>query len=168
MFKLSDSYSAVYKWFDYLKMNGHYIIGYIIMPNHVHAIIAFNETEKSINSIISNGKRFIAYAVVDNLKQQQQHPVLTQLQSMVNNTQKKANKKHEVFESSFDWKEFRALSFIQQKLDYIHMNACKGENPLVESPEKYVHSSAKLYITGEQGLYAVTSFMEVVDKSLTG
>ena len=168
LFKLSDSYDAVYKWFDYLKLNGHYIIGYIIMPNHVHAVIAFNNADKSINSIMGNGKRFIAYAIVDKLKAQQQHSILAQLQSMVNNTQKKANKKHEIFEPSFDWKECRTFSFIQQKLDYIHMNACKGEHPLTEAPEKYMHSSAKFYITGEQGLYHVTNFMELIDKSLTG
>ncbi len=48
------------------------------------------------------------------------------------------------------------------------MNACKGEHPLTEVPEKHIHSSAKFYITGEQGLYHVTSFMELMDKSLTG
>jgi len=31
----------------------------------------------------------------------------------------------------------------------------------MESPEQYVHSSTKYYFTGEQGIYAVTNFMEL-------
>ena len=40
------------------------------MPSHAHAIIAFSNTGKSINTIVSNVKRFIAYDLVDRLQQQ--------------------------------------------------------------------------------------------------
>lgn len=56
LFSLCNAYQVVYNWFDYLKSERHYIIAYIIMPNHVHAIIAFSNTNKSINTIIANGK----------------------------------------------------------------------------------------------------------------
>ena len=87
-----------------LKKGGHYIIGYTIMPNHVHAIIAFHNTGKTINSIIGNGKRFIAYDLVAELKKREQHTVLKQLEEWVNKTQQSDNKQHEIFEPSFDWK----------------------------------------------------------------
>jgi REP element-mobilizing transposase RayT len=77
-----------YKWFDHLKEKGHYIIGYVIMPNHAHAIIAFHNTGKTINSIVGNGKRFIAYSIIDNLEKLQQQNLLLQLQRKVNATQK--------------------------------------------------------------------------------
>lgn len=38
------------------------------MPNHVHAIIAFHNKGKLINSVIANGKRFMAYDLVKHLK----------------------------------------------------------------------------------------------------
>jgi hypothetical protein len=41
LFRIAHSYDAVYKWFNYLKLNYHYIAGYVIMPNHLHALIAF-------------------------------------------------------------------------------------------------------------------------------
>jgi REP element-mobilizing transposase RayT len=41
LFELTDSYDAVYKWFDYLYSNGASVIGYVIMPNHIHALIHF-------------------------------------------------------------------------------------------------------------------------------
>lgn len=48
LFEITNGYDAVYKWFDYLKQKGHYIIGYVIMPNHLHALIAFSKTDQSI------------------------------------------------------------------------------------------------------------------------
>ena len=59
-----NGYDIVYSWFDHLKSKGHYINGYVIMPNHVHALFSFIETDQSINTIIGNGKRFMAYEIV--------------------------------------------------------------------------------------------------------
>jgi len=56
LFTLCNAYDAVYKWFDYLKSQKHYIIGYVIMPNHVHAVVAFSNGGKRINTIVGNGK----------------------------------------------------------------------------------------------------------------
>ena len=169
LFKLCNAYDAVYKWFDSLKEPGHYIIGYAPaafgVPGHVHAIIAFSNTGKTINSIVSNGKRFIAYDLIMKLTEQNQHLILQELASSLNNTQKKEGKLHNVFETSFDRKECRTKMFIQQKLDYIHFNPCKAR--MVALPEQYEHSSAKFYLTGEHGIYPVTSFMGLRDIDLT-
>lgn len=75
LFKLVDAYDVVYNWFDYLKKKGHYIISYVIMPDHLHAIIAFSNKGKSINTIVGNGKRFMAYELVKRLKEQEQTPL---------------------------------------------------------------------------------------------
>ncbi len=170
------------------------------MPNHVHAIIAFNlnnvcfficqiefaikiqvhiqnsyssfhNTGKTINSIVGNGKRFMAYDLVTALEHQHQTQILNQLKEWVNKTQQSDNKQHEVFEPSFDWKECRTEKFIVQKLNYpprrtgIHNNPCVAG--LCILPEEYRHSSAKFYITGDQGICTVTSFMELHDIDLT-
>src|SRR3989442_576806 len=68
LFAITEGYKFVYKWFDILVKHGHYITGYVIMPGHLHAIIAFPNTGKTINSIIGNGKRFLAYDLVTTLK----------------------------------------------------------------------------------------------------
>ena len=75
----TNSYYLVYKWFDVLKQNGHFINGYVIMPNHIHALIGFRKTDQSINTIIGTGKRFIAYEIVHRLKNQQEENLLEQL-----------------------------------------------------------------------------------------
>ncbi len=56
LFETTNTYGAVYRWFDYLKQQGHFIIGYVIIPNHLHAVIAFSHTEKSINTILAMAK----------------------------------------------------------------------------------------------------------------
>ena len=49
------------------------------MPNHVHALIAFRNTGQSINTIVGNGKRFIAYEIINRLKELKEEKLLHQL-----------------------------------------------------------------------------------------
>ena len=166
LIELSQSFDAVYNWFDILKKKGHFIIGYVIMPNHVHAIIAFVNTDISINKIIGNGKRFMAYEIVGKLQKQKQTELLNQLSSLVNQTDRKRNKQHEVFEPSFDWKHCLSDDFIRKKLDYIHNNPCRGKWLLAKSPIEYVHSSARFYALGKQGVYDITSYSDLGNVNL--
>ena len=114
-----DGYNIVYKWFDYLKAQGHFINAFVIMPNHVHAVISFTETEQSINNIIGNGKRFMAYDIIKRLKENNEVELLNLLADAVEPKRKASNKKHEVWELSFDWKHCSSDKFVQQKMDYI-------------------------------------------------
>ena len=77
----TDSYDLVYGWFDYLKKQNHRIAGYVIMPNHLHVLIDFAATVKSINAIIGNGKRFMAYEIIKRLQQAGKTDVLLMLQN---------------------------------------------------------------------------------------
>ena len=75
------------------------------MPNHVHALISFIETKQIINTIIGNGKRFMAYEIIERLKTANELHLLNQLSAAVEQKRRENNKKHEVWELSFDWKE---------------------------------------------------------------
>ena len=141
-----DGYDIVYKWFDHLKGKGHFINGYVIMPNHVHALISFKNTYQSINTIIGNGKRFMAYEIIDRLTNKNEMDLLKILSENVEKSGRAKNKLHEVWEISFDWKECRSPEFIIQKL--------------------HLHSSAKYYIENKERYYAITNFMEMEDINL--
>jgi len=167
LFSKLNGYDIVYKWFDHLKSKGHLMIGYVIMPDHLHALIAFRNSSQTINTIVGNGKRFMAYEIIDRLKKMDDSDALTKMKGWVNDTDKKRNKKHEVFEPSFDWKECDSQKLIDQKLYYIHMNPCKAEPRLTADPWKYEHSSAKYYYEHQQGVCSVCSFMELEDVDLT-
>ena len=164
LFTITGAYDAVYKWFDFLKKNGHYIVSYVIMPSHVHAVIAFSTSKASINTLVANGKRFIAYELVKRLMLNGSDELLRQMASWVNKNDQRHNKLHEVFEPSFDRKECYSMKFLIQKVNYIHLNPCKSR--LTKMPEDYPHSSARYYFTGVQGLYPVITYMELEDIDL--
>jgi REP element-mobilizing transposase RayT len=167
LFEITQGYDIVYGWFDHLKLKGHFICGYVIMPNHLHALIAFRNTGQSINTIIGNGKRFMAYEIIERLKQRNEVGALNKLATCVKETDRSKGQLHEVFEPSFDWKECFKPAFISQKLNYIHENPCRGTWNLAINPQEYKNSSARFYILGQHGKYEITSYTELADIDLT-
>ena len=153
--------------FDHLKSKGHFINGYVIMPNHLHALIAFSNTSQSINTIVGNGKRFMAYEIIKRLERQKETELLQRLNLSVEAKDRERNKKHEVWEDSFDWKECRTHKFMKQKIDYMHDNPCRGKWNLVTGVTEYIHSSARFYLCDEQGAYPIMNFRELDDIDLT-
>jgi len=161
-----NGYDIVYNWFDYLKNNGHYIIGYVIMPNHIHVMIGFTKAKQSINTIIGNGKRFMAYEIIKRLEENHEEEILNQLSESIALSRKQNNKLHNVWELSFDWKHCESEKFINQKPDYYHINPVKGVWHLCESPVDYKHSSAQYYLQNKQGEFEVTSYAVVLEIGL--
>jgi hypothetical protein len=84
----TNSYQAVYKWFNILNSNAHAILGYVIMPNHAHLILYFAEYAQSLNTVVGNGKRFIGYEIVSRLKNHNETALLQQLRQVFSLTTK--------------------------------------------------------------------------------
>ena len=125
------------------------------MPNHLNALIDFGTSEKNINTIVSDGKRFMAYRIIERLRKQNRTEILLQLAEAVINSDRNKGKIHKVFERSFDCKEITSDHFFLQKLSYMHNNPCSGVWDIVKNPVDYEHSSAKFNISGEQGVYLI-------------
>ena len=52
LFSITNSFDLVYKWFDYLKNNSAIkVAAFTIMPNHVHAILFFPDTNYNLNQL---------------------------------------------------------------------------------------------------------------------
>jgi hypothetical protein len=49
------------------------------MPNHLPVLLGIRASEKSINTLVSNGKRFTAYELVGRLQQQGHYNILDRL-----------------------------------------------------------------------------------------
>ena len=127
LFEIANIYQAVFNWFDALKRGGNNIAAFVIMPNHIHALIHIANTSKSVNQYASNGKRFMAYEIVQKLEEANSEQLLTRLKNGVNDTQKKSGKLHQVFEPSFECKVCTTNAFTLQKLNYIHLNPVSGK-----------------------------------------
>jgi REP element-mobilizing transposase RayT len=46
LFSMTECYDTIYKWFNNLKNKGHYINGYVIMPNHLHLLLSIKFQKK--------------------------------------------------------------------------------------------------------------------------
>jgi REP element-mobilizing transposase RayT len=160
----TNSYDLVYKWFDYLKTQGHEIVGYVIMPNHVHAMVDFSTSTKKLNTVIGDGKRFIAYDIIKRLKEKGEVATLSLLEKAVQSKDKANGHLHEVWKESFNWKYCETAKFAYQKLLYIHNNPCSGKWNLASDITKYEHSSARYYISGKHAAYTVKDVEEVLSK----
>ena len=162
LFSITDSYDLVYKWFDSLISKKHQIAGYVIMPNHLHAIIALNNSIQSLNTIISNGKRFMAYDIVARLKKQNNVMMLSELSKGITIPEKRKGQLHKVFKSSFDVKICETYEFICQKLTYMHNNPCNKKWMLVDEPINYKHSSMRFYTEDiENKISKLTHYKEI-------
>ena len=161
LIQLTNAYDLIYNWFDHLKQQGNEIIAYVIMPNHIHLMLAYKDTGKSLNTLIGTGKRFITYETITRLKANKNTEILHKLQTATNNSDVKKQKKYAVFKNSFDALHCYTQKFILQKINYIHSNPCSKKWMLADDITQYPHSSAKYYETGEQSIYPVTSWMQL-------
>src|SRR5689334_21054062 len=99
LIELADAYDAVYNWFDIMKAKGNHIFGYVIMPNHIHFILHYI-CSSSLNMMIGNGKRFLAYDMIKRLENKKQEKLVRVLELAVTYKDRQRNKKHEVWKTS--------------------------------------------------------------------
>jgi len=107
---------------------------------------------KSLNIVIGNAKRFIAYEIIKRLEADKNVLLLQELFDSVKKGERKKGQRHKVFEDSFDAKECYSNEFVFQKLDYIHRNPVSkkwsrkfsGVNDFTDYP----YSSASFYEKG--------------------
>lgn len=160
LIEMTNSYDLIYNWFDHLTTEGHIITCYVIMPNHLHMLLAY-KGGKPLNTLVANGKRFIAYEIIDRLQLSGKQEVLKTLRDKRSSAEIKAGKLHRVFEPSFDALHCYSLKVINQKLHYIHNNPCSKKWTLSPDPVSYQHSSAVFYETGKQSVYKVVNWMDL-------
>jgi REP element-mobilizing transposase RayT len=138
-------------------------VGFVIMPNHLHLLVYLGGSDHIINTVLANGKRFMAYEIVKRLEKIDRDDLLFILAGKVTAEERKRKKKHRVFEISSDIKPCYTEKFLLQKLEYIHANPLKEKWHLAGIPEDYSHSSARFYELNERhpGV-ALTHYQELM------
>ena len=90
LIEMTNTHDMVYKWFEVLKKDYHAdVVAYFIMPNHLHVILHFHSEGFNLNKIIANGKRFIAYEMVNRLEAAGNATMLDRLKSLVTEREKR-------------------------------------------------------------------------------
>ena len=161
LFEQTNSYDIVYNWFHHLKKNKIEVIGYVIMPNHVHFILYFSESGFKLNKIISNGKRFMAYEIINRLQKANDMLTLKVLRDAPTTRERNKNQLHKVFKDSFDAKPIFSEKFLVQKLNYIHNNPISGKWKLAIDAVLYEHSSAAFYEYGTSRHFELKHFNDL-------
>jgi hypothetical protein len=102
----------VYKWFTILRdeFNAD-IIAYVIMPNHLQVIVHFKNEGFNLNTIVGNGKRFMAYEIINRLEIEKNTELLNHLESLLTARERKKGQLHKVFKDSFDAKAIFSAIF---------------------------------------------------------
>jgi len=162
LIEITQAYDLVYNWFDVMVKNGNAICAFTIMPNHLHVILYYAGGKKSLNTQVGNGKRFIAYEIVQRLTKMGRTDILKMVELGVQNKDRSRGKKHEIWIGSFDAKECRTEKFLCQKMHYMHNNPCHPRWSLSPEPHLYPHSSALFYMNGKTAAYPVTDYWKFI------
>lgn len=161
LIEITNGYEFVYRWFAYLNQKRQAdIVAFVIMPNHIHVIILVHDA-CSINKIIAEGKRFMAYSIVKRLNEHRRDDILDFLHGSVSEKRKNKGQRFRVFEDSFDAKIIISYNFLMQKLNYIHLNPVRGKWRLANDYTLYTHSSASFYENGIIHHYKPVHFEDI-------
>lgn len=111
------------------------IVGYVIMPDHVHLII--NPVRPEISVILRKLKGKSARKILDWLIADGYSESLDKLRLSVK------DRDFAVWQKDSSSIDLFSPKFLQQKLDYIHMNPVRAK--LCESPQEWTGSSYRAY-----------------------
>ncbi|WPP49060.1 REP-associated tyrosine transposase [Catalinimonas niigatensis] len=132
-----------------IQHKGLNVHAYVIMSNHLHAILSAKEGE-DLPSIIRDLKKFTSKAIVKAIQsgpESRRAWLLDIFRQEAQRTQR--GQDYIVWQEGYHAKQLITNPFLNQKLSYIHNNPVKAG--WVSKAEDYVYSSARNY-AGEMGL----------------
>jgi putative transposase len=128
---------------------------FVIMPNHIHAIIHFSE-EYPLSDMMRDFKKYTARQIHRQFVIDGNSRVL----GILRKEGERVKQEYKVWEDSYDARDVFSIKFLQQKMDYIHHNPCQPQWKLVKSPEEYLWSTARFYLDGKPCVIPVDDVRE--------
>lgn len=125
------------------------LYGYVIMPQHFHAIVQGEDLANSLRLT----KSYSARRILEYLKQNKHTRWLNKLKR--NKRNHKVGRTFQVWEEGVHPKQLTSVEMVNQKMGYLHANPVK--NGFVEEPADWRYSSARDYF-GMNGLIPLTLF----------
>jgi putative transposase len=155
----SDIYfNAIIDSLKYCQANkGLNLIAYVIMPEHIH-LVTSNLEEINLSDIMRDFKRFTSKEISHQLKIDNKHLLLEAMEGFAHKG--KGNTEYKVWQDGFHPESIYSEMFLQQKIDYIHLNPVR--RGLVSKPENWLYSSARNYISSDETIITVDKFLEKI------
>lgn len=114
------------------------ILGYVIMPNHLHLIIYFRE-DNHLSDLMRDFKKFTSVKIRHEIENSGKQKLLEDLRYQ------HREQKFKVWSDRFDDVVLRTRQIAAIKLEYIHNNPLQEHWQLVPHPADYRFSSASFY-----------------------
>jgi REP element-mobilizing transposase RayT len=115
------------------------LVGYVIMPDHVHSII--NNRSGSISDWLRRVRGNSARKILDWLREEQ---YLGSLKKLALNPPQKRQHTHAVWQKDPSVIDLWSHKFVRQKLNYLHLNPVRAG--LCEHPADWKWSSHRAYL----------------------
>ena len=133
------------------------IYAFVIMPNHLHAIIRCPEDDP-VSDVARDLESNMARLIVRQFQAEGNDRVLDFLAAAVTRPKRQ---KYKVWEDGYSAKNVFSVDFLRQKMPYIHSNPLQPHWQLADSPEAYVWSSARFCLLGEPALIPLSDAGEL-------
>lgn len=156
LFTRKECVDIVLRSMKYCQENkGLRIHAYVIMPSHIHLIVSAAEDSDGLSAIIRDYKKYTSKALLDWILNDPRESRSDWLQVVFRyHAKTNANNKHyQIWKQNNQPKQLLHPRFINQKLNYIHVNPVVSG--LVKNEEDYRYSSAHSYMTKEEGIVQV-------------
>lgn len=125
------------------------IIGYVIMPDHIHLLI-FPKMEQAVTDFMRDFKRFTSGRITRQAKVEGKSEWIQAFEQAGAETERAEFK---VWQDSF-WEQcIYTEDFLQQKLNYIHLNPVRAG--IVKEAEAYSYSSYGNYYLNDHHLIEI-------------
>jgi putative transposase len=129
---------------DWHRRNSRWALyAYVLMPNHLHAIIK-PQQDQTISGVLQSFGSFTAHAILARLKSEGRSSLLA---FFAQRQDQDASKKHQIWQP-IQAKNVYSVAFLREKLEYIHTNPVAKHWHLVEDRADYPYSSACFYDRG--------------------
>ncbi|WP_424963420.1 REP-associated tyrosine transposase [Ekhidna sp.] len=152
---IGNGYQIVFKSLNFcLQKYKSKMLGYVIMPNHLHMIIYFTEGKHRSN-FMRDFKKYTSTMLRKEIEKYK-----PDLLSQLRKEETKAIFK--VWQDRFDEVYLEDRGLLETKLDYIHHNPVQGKWRLVEDPVEYPYSSMAYYEKNESGFIPIDHYRDFV------
>jgi REP element-mobilizing transposase RayT len=138
----------------YLYQYSTKIIGYVIMPNHLHLLI-FPASKQTAADFMRDFKRFTSGRITRQAKVEGKKEWVSRFEQAGFETDRA---EYKVWQDSF-WEQcIYTEEFLQQKLDYFHLNPVRAG--IVSEAEEHPYSSFRNYYFNDHHLIEIDSQWE--------
>lgn len=133
----------------YRNKYGFKLLGYVIMPEHVHFLLCL-PSKSSISAIMRDIKKFSSSMILGQLEKERD---ISRLEIFGTAALPYRKQRHKVWMDRFDNVAIFTQPVLKIKLDYIHNNTVR--RGLVREPAQWIYSSARNYYLGDHSVIKV-------------